>query len=143
AEVTPYPRAGRANARVGLAVVPVEGGAPTAVRWDAERFPYLASVVWKDGPLTLVVLSRDQRDLEVLAADPATGATHRLLAEHDDAWLDLDPSVPRWLDGGSGGFLWSSERDGLRRLELRRSDGTLARTLTATPADLEYLELVD
>ena len=52
----PYPRPGAANVKVRLGVVSASGGTPVFVSWDEARFPYLAKVVWKDGPLTLVVL---------------------------------------------------------------------------------------
>jgi dipeptidyl-peptidase-4 len=140
-QAVPYPRAGRANARVRLGVVAATGGAPTWVRWDEARFPYLATVAWgQGGPLALVVQSRDQRELELLAADPSSGATARLLAERDEAWLDLDQSVPRWLPDGSG-FLWSSDRGGSRQLELRDATGALVRVVSSGAG--EYARLVD
>ena len=142
AEATPYPRPGMANARVRLGVIARTGGKTTWLKWDAERLPYLAAVEWEEAkaPLTLVVLSRLQKDLEVLAADDRSGATTRLLAEHDDAWLNLDPSVPRWLPDGSA-FLWSSERDSSWALELRDRAGKTLRTLVAPEAG--YRALLD
>jgi dipeptidyl-peptidase-4 len=135
-EPTFYPRAGKANVKVRLGVIPAAGGATTWIAWDALRLPYLAKVVWEDqAPLTLVVMDRAQRDLEVLAAEGAR--TRRLLAEHDDAWLNLDPSLPRWLPDGSQ-FLWSSERAGAWQLELRARDGQLVRGLGS-----DYRKLVD
>lgn len=152
----PYPRAGRANARVRLGVLTVPAGdaaAPpwTWLPWDVERFPYLATMRWSEGaPLTLVTQSRDQRYLEVLAYDlPAAHdaptatkapAPRRLLAEHDDAWLNLDQDVPRWLKDGSG-FLWTSDRSGGPQLELRAADGHLLRVLV--DRDQGYQGLVD
>ena len=76
----------------------------------------MAKVVWgADGPLTVVVQSRDQREVVLLAADPATGATRSLWTERDPAWVNLDHEMPRWLPESSlpgGGFLWTSEREG-------------------------------
>src|SRR5579871_3066212 len=65
----PYPRPGHNNAEVKLGIISANGGKPAWVSWDHARYPYLASVVWRNGPLTLVVQSRDQKDLAVLAAD--------------------------------------------------------------------------
>jgi dipeptidyl-peptidase-4 len=136
-EETAYPRAGTPNAIVRLGVIPVGGGATTWVGWDAARLPYLAQVVWKDGPLTLVVVSREQHDLEVLAADE-NGRTRRLIAEHDDAWLNLDPSVPRWLPGGHS-LIWTSEGGGMRHLELRNATGGLERVLGYPTVEVDAL----
>lgn len=96
-----YPAAGTPNADVGLHLVGVRGGPRITVKWDRGYFPYLADVVWSaDGPLTLVVQSRDQKTLRLLRADPRTGDTDVLRERHDRRWLDLVPGVPRWLPDG-------------------------------------------
>jgi dipeptidyl-peptidase 4 len=95
----PYPAAGTDNAEVSLHVVDLAGGR-VEVAWDRAAYPYLVSVTWDDGgPLTLLVQTRDQTATQVLAADPGTGATTELAAQHDPAWVDIVPGVPAWLDG--------------------------------------------
>jgi dipeptidyl-peptidase-4 len=128
--VFPYPRPGRANAVVRLGVVSVDGGPVRWMSWDQERWPYLARVLWESprAPLSLLVQTRDQREAVLLAADEQSGATRALVVESDEAWVNLDRDLPRWLPDGSG-LLWASERDGFRALELRRPDGTLERTV--------------
>lgn len=146
-----YPRAGSDNAVVRLGVLSLQAGAgsPTFIDWPHDRFPYLATVVWqKGGPLLLTVLSRDQHDLELLAATPNDGASSdksawklsRLLAEHDDSWLNIDQDVPRVLADGSG-FLWTSERSGGSALELYDLSGKLLRTLV--PREQGFRKLLD
>lgn len=128
-EANRYPRAGRRNAVVKLAVVPVSGGRPTWIEWDRERFPYLARVAWPArGPLTVVVQNRAQSEVQVLLADARTGQTRAIHSERDDAWVNLEPGLPRWLADGSA-FLWASERSGQSTLELRSPTGALVRTL--------------
>ncbi len=123
-----YPRAGRANAAVRVGVVSAAGGEPVWVQYDRDAYPYLAKAVWQGrAPLTLVVQNRAQTEELVLAVD-AAGATRTLHTERDPAWINLDPSMPRWLPDGSG-FLWSTERDGAFALELRAADGTLQHTV--------------
>jgi dipeptidyl-peptidase-4 len=133
-----YPRAGQANAKVQLAIatVPARAGAkkkppgtqpalvkPVRVKWDQEKFPYLATVRWpKKGPLCILVQRRDQREQVLLAVDPASGATRPLHRETDDAWINLRQSMPRWLADGSG-FLWMTEADGEWRLWLHEPAG--------------------
>ena len=139
-EAQRYPRPGKNNARVRLGLMPVAGGETTWVTWDAAAYPYLAAVAWqKNAPLTLLVLNRRQTDELLLAVDTTTGATTKLLAEHDDAWLNLDPGLPRWLEDGKA-FLWSTERRGGWQLELRAADGALLRELTQP--ELGYRDLV-
>jgi dipeptidyl-peptidase-4 len=137
AVVFPYPRAGTANALVRLGLIAVVGGATTWVKWDQQRYPYLARVLWKEreAPLTILVQTRDQRETALLRVDPRTGATRALHKEADDGWVDLDDDLPRWLPDGSG-FLNVTERPGRRSLELRRSDGSLARIVV--PVELGF-----
>jgi dipeptidyl-peptidase-4 len=95
-----YPAAGTPNADVRLALVGLDG-AHTAVEWDRDAFPYLASVSWTDrGDPLLLVQSRDQRTTRVLAVDVATGGVQLLREDTDDAWVDLKPGAPTWLPGG-------------------------------------------
>ena len=138
-----YPRAGKKNAEVKLGVIPIKGGKTTWIDWDQARYPYLAQVVWeKDAPLTLLVQSRDQREQLLLAADPAKGTTTTLLTEKDDAWVNLDPSMPMWLPGGLG-FLWTTERNGAWELEHHDAKGQLVRTLVPVGAGLMSVVDVD
>ncbi|MCA9290235.1 MAG: DPP IV N-terminal domain-containing protein, partial [Phycisphaerales bacterium] len=119
-----YPRPGHANAIVRLGVVGAEGGPTTWIDWDARRYPYLATVTWDEhGPLALLVQNREQTEEVLLRADPESGATTPLHVERDDAWLNLDQSVPHWLADGS--FLWTTERNGAWQIEHRGRDGTL------------------
>ncbi|NTX66116.1 DPP IV N-terminal domain-containing protein [Myxococcus sp. CA051A] len=135
-----YPRAGKANARVRLGVIPVTGGKTTWVNWDAEKYPYLATVRWPaKGPLTLLVQNRHQTEEVLLAVDVKTGRTTPLLVEKDDAWLELDQTFPHWLEDGSG-FLWGTERNGAPELELRDATGKLVRSLV--PPDAGFGGLV-
>lgn len=136
-----YPRPGKNNVVVRLGVVSVEGGQTTWVDWDSKAYPYLARVDWGEyGPLTILVQSRDQRQLLLLRVDPSTGQTQPLLQERDPAWVNLPEGVPRWLPDDQG-FLWVSERDGGPSLEWRRPDGAFRRTLV--PPDAGFRSLID
>jgi dipeptidyl-peptidase-4 len=112
----PYPAAGTANADVSLWVLPLD---PTAERrevtWDRDAFPYLADVQWPEADrIVLTVQSRDQRRLQVLAADPVTGATDVIFANDDEAWVDLVAGAPTVLDDGR--LAMTADLDGARRL---------------------------
>lgn len=95
-----YPAAGTPNAIVTLVLIGLDG-TRTEVRWDRERFPYLARVHWSaDGPPLLLVQARDQRTQHYLTVDVATGETRTVHADEDEAWLDLFPGVPAWTPDG-------------------------------------------
>jgi dipeptidyl-peptidase 4 len=158
AEPAPYPRPGKANVKVSLGVISIAGGKTTWLKWDAEKLPYLADVRWqRNAPLTLIVQSRDQKDVVLLAAEPKTGATRELLREHDDAWVNLDSAffepdrqtMPAeedneyvWLPDGSG-FLWMTERGGAWQLELHDKTGKLVRVLTPPEMGARGIRHVD
>ena len=136
----PYPRAGRTNADVEVAILELSTGGETWVRWDRDAWPYLATARWEPGaPPTLVLQDRRQQALRVVTVDVATGAVRDLFREEDDAWLNLDQDYPRWLPDGRA-LLWATERDGAWQVELRDAEGT--RLGAVTPTGLGYQGLV-
>ena len=139
-ERTSYPRAGSPNADVRLGLVLLRSGQTTFIDWDRAKYPYLATVTWKGGPLTLYVMDRLQKNAQLLAVDPRTGKTRELLLEHDDAWITLDSTVPRWLPDASG-FVWSSEKTGAWELAMHDADGQLVSVLA--PSKVGYRGLLD
>jgi dipeptidyl-peptidase 4 len=134
-----YPRPGKANVKVRLGVIPVDGGDTVWVQWDRERFPYLVSVVWeKNGPLTISVQTRDQRELQLLEVEAASGRTRTLLVEKDTAWVGVRQDVPRWLPEGKG-FLWASEKAKGWQLEWRKPSGELQKVMVHSTAGFRSL----
>ncbi len=136
-ERTRYPRPGRPNADVRLGIVASTGGATQWITWDREKLPYVATVTWEKSQLAVYALGRAQKDAALLAVHPKSGKTTALLTEHDEAWVNVDPSVPHFLPDGR--FLWSTERGGDWALELRGAKGEAGTTLFAKG----YRELVD
>lgn len=136
-----YPRPGRPNARVDLYVQPLDG---PRIKVDLGADPdiYLGRVDWSKDGKTLYVQreSRDQRRLDLLAVDPATGVTKVILTETDAHWIDLTDDFRPLKDGT---FLWSSERSGFRHLYLHAADGKLIRQVTKGEWPVEQIEGVD
>jgi dipeptidyl-peptidase-4 len=137
-DAPPYPRPGHPNAVVRLGFVSASGPSPgrlglTALRyveWDREAFPYLATVRWPSGGVPVILVQDRAQQNEILfAVDVTTGGTREILREHDDAWLNLDQDVPRFLADGQR-FLWTSERNGEWQLELRSMAGGEPTALT-------------
>ncbi len=137
-----YPRVGRPNAKVDLYIADVATGARTKVDLGAETDIYLARVNWAKDGKTLYVQrqSRDQRTLDILAVDPATGAARVILTETSPHWVDITDDFKPLKDGT---FLWSSERSGNRHLHLYKADGTLVRQVTQGAWPVDMLEGVD
>ncbi len=141
-----YPRPGKANVDVKLGVVPIAGGATKWVAWDREKYPYLATVRWpKEGPLLVLVQTRDQVEVSLQQVDPQTGESKTLLTEKVKPWVNLHQDMPIWWPGK--GFLWISEIDDSAVIERRgasgRRNGVLAdfNVLRAVSFDPEKDEL--
>ena len=95
-----YPQAGTDDAVVTLWVFETESGERVEVRWDRERFPYLSRVHWEHGPPTVLVMTRDQKTVQLLEVDEATGETTVVGERSDPQWIDLPDEAPaRLLDG--------------------------------------------
>ena len=109
-----YPAAGTPNADVSLLLVRLDG---TSVAVDTDRadFPYLVTVGWPDGhePLVLVQ-SRDQRAMRILAVDPGSGRARVLHEDTDPHWLEIVPGVPSWTQDGR--LVWTRDEQDTRRL---------------------------
>ena len=112
-----YPAAGTPNVAVELYVVNADGRGQVKVDLGRDPDIYLARVDWTpDGSALLVQReSRDQRTLDMLRVDPATGKATVLFTEKAGAksWLNLSDIYHLMPDGS---LLWSSERDGYRHL---------------------------
>ncbi|MCB9640297.1 MAG: DPP IV N-terminal domain-containing protein, partial [Myxococcales bacterium] len=135
-----YPRPGKKNAIVRLGILSLKDGKARWIEWDRKKFPYLNTVKWpKRGPLTLLLQDRLQRHARLVAVDLAKLSLRTLLEERDDAWLNIDQSVPHWLPDGKS-FLWSTERSGDWRLELHDQKGALLQILT--PPAMRYRSLL-
>ncbi|MBB3926264.1 dipeptidyl-peptidase-4 [Sphingobium jiangsuense] len=106
-----YPAAGTPNAAVELYILDPAGKARVKVDLGGNPDIYLARVNWSQDGKTLYVQrqSRDQKRLDLLAVDPATGASKVILTETAKTWINLSNAF-RALNDGS--FLWWSERSG-------------------------------
>jgi dipeptidyl-peptidase-4 len=106
-----YPAAGTPNVLVELYVMSPDGAQRVKVDLGADPDIYLARVNWSHDGRTLYVQreSRDQKRLDLLAVDPATGHSSLLFSETSQTWLNLHDNL-RPL--GDGSLIWTSERSG-------------------------------
>src|SRR5262249_23472968 len=72
--------------------------------------------------------SRDQKTLELLRVDAASGRSQVLITERSTTWVPLNRELT-FLQR-SRQFIWASSRDGFQHLYLYANDGTLLRQLT-------------
>jgi len=162
----PYPKAGEQNPACRIGVVAVDkvgsndvtmNGVSTTppITWinvpgDA-RNQYIASLDWIPGTNELVLqrLNRLQNTVNVIIAEPTSGAIRSAFCDRDDAWLDLQSAA--WYGEESSGirfiqegkkFLWLSERNGWRQLFLVDTSGSCA-ALTPPTYDVTEIAGID
>lgn len=118
-----YPAAGTPNVAVTLWLMNPDGNDRVKVDLGNDPDIYLARVDWSKDGRTLFVqrLSRDQKRLDLLAIDPATGASRPVLTETAATWLNLNDDFHPLEDGS---FIWGSERSGFHQL-YRFANGAL------------------
>ena len=116
-----YPAAGTPNVAVSLTVMSADGSHRQKVDLGADPDIYIARVDWSKDGRTLYVQrqSRDQKTLDLLAVDPATGASRTLFSETSKTWVNLTDDFRPLADGS---LIWGSERSGYMHL-YRYADG--------------------
>ncbi|MEV7013871.1 prolyl oligopeptidase family serine peptidase [Streptosporangium sp. NPDC051022] len=124
-----YPAAGTANAQVELFVLTLDG-ARVPVPFDDE---YLVTASWDAHGLSIVTLSRDQKNMRLFEVDPATGGSALVREETDPAWIDVVTGVPGHLSDGT--LVWAANIDGGHRLVIGDRP--------VTPSSLQVREILD
>jgi dipeptidyl-peptidase-4 len=138
ATVVAYPAAGTPNAEVSLLVARLDGSS-ALVDTDPAAFPYLVTVRWQDGHDPLVVVqSRDQRTMRILAVDVSSGGTRVLHEDSDPVWLEIVPGVPAWT--AEGRIVWTRDDEDTRRLVLLAPGGSPE---VVTPPGLQVRGVLD
>ena len=105
-----------------------DGTGQVQVDLGPDKDIYLARVDWSQDGKTLYVQreSRDQKRLDLLAIDPATGKAKVALTESAKSWINLSNNFHALKDGS---FLWWSEKSG--HGHLYRVSGTKWTALTS------------
>lgn len=135
-----YPAAGTPNALVDLFVMKPDGSGQVKVDLGPDRDVYLARVHWAKDGKTLYVQreSRDQKRLDLLAVDPATGKARVVLTETAKSWINLSNNFRPLSDGS---FLWWSQKTG--HGHLYRITGGKWTPLTSGPWEVRDIVGVD
>ena len=111
-----YPAAGTTNPTVALSIFDLEGES-VPVEWDQGGiWEYLVDASWAPRPEpTIVVQTRDQRTMAVMAVQPATGEMTEVYRWTNERWIDIVPGAPSWIGAR---LLTVEDHDDTRRLVL-------------------------
>jgi len=125
-----YPAAGTANTRVELKLASLATAKVTDLDIGLGD-GYLARVKWFPDAKALAIQrqTRDQKRLELVKIDIATGHSRVLLSETSPHWVELHDDF-KFLRSKPQ-FIWSSRRSGYKHLYLYDLEGNLLRQLTS------------
>ena len=139
-------RSGGPVPQVEVYVVDVTSRVRTRIETGKDRDELLSIVGWRADGSELILTRQDRRykHLDLLAADPTTGATRVLLTEAGSTFVrpaasQLGAAGFRALGDGQR-FLWLSERTGWNNIYLYDFSGKLIRPLT--PVQFPVTEFV-
>src|SRR5262249_9102326 len=124
---------------VRIGVADTKSKSTTWLKWDGTAEHYYGRVQWSttDGAIFLQTLSRDQKKLALVRADPATGATKELVTASSPTWIEF--SMMEQLEK-SERFLWTAELGGHIHLQLRdKKTGAVIAQLTK--GDFDVMEI--
>jgi dipeptidyl-peptidase-4 len=139
-----YPFTGKNNVRIKLGVLELATGDTTWVDLGDNEDIYLARVDWTPDSATLLFQrqSRDQKRLDLMAADPELGKSRIVLTETSDVWLNLHHNL-KFLKQVPGEFIWASERSGYQHLYRYDLDGTQLAQITSGDWVVDRLLAID
>ena len=155
-----YPKAGETNSEIRVGVVDARTGEELFFDTDTwyeggDETEYIAAMGWTpplaDGQrdVWMLRLNRDQNHVDLLYADPATGAVREVLSETVSAYVevengfsDTETGTITYLQDGEH-FAWRSPRSGYGHLYLYRNDGTFVRQLTSGDWDVTDFHGID
>ncbi|MDB4879641.1 MAG: family peptidase [Gemmatimonadetes bacterium] len=155
-EWIPYPRVDGAHPRTDVVIVDRASGAQRRLANDGDAESSCFIIGWRpDGSELLYArLSRDVKRVDILAANPVTGAVRTVLTERASTFLYYSVNFLRVSPAPGMGppftpvgnwdrFIWASERSGVNQLYLYDRRGSLIRPLTRTAFPVESVLAVD
>lgn len=129
-EQVPYPKAGDPNPMVKMGIADIASGKTTWVKTDYSVDQYIAWPFWTPDSrkLAIQVVNRDQNDIKIILADPATGDFSEIYNEQRKTWVEFYEDI-YVMENGSG-FIVRSYRNDWENLYFYGWDGKLISRIT-------------
>lgn len=145
-EWLPYTKTGQPLEKVELHFFDPAGPRTIRIQGTGEADFYYRIIGWRPDGAEFIFSKMNRRwnQLDLMAADPETGASRIILSEKTPTCLSWDSrrGQPYFLEQGKT-FLWRSERDGWYHLYLYDIQGHLIWQLTKGPFPVLRIEGVD
>lgn len=142
-ELLPYPKPGEPNPIARLEIFDTQTKQRATVEVGDDREQYVYDIRWSPDSSSLLFnrTNRHQNHLEVMVADPASGATRTLITERQETWQENHPPTRFLADGRR--FIWESERSGFRQFELWDLEKGLIGPLTSGDFPVQSIVRLD
>jgi dipeptidyl-peptidase-4 len=142
-EATPYPKPGDPNPKVKMGIADVNTAKTVWVNTDYSVDQYIAWPFWTPDSkkLAIQVLNRDQNDLRIILADPATGDFTQIYNETRKTWVEFYETIYVMKDGS--GFIVKSYRTDWENLYYYGWDGKIISQITNLNFRVTGIDRVD
>ncbi|MCJ7447258.1 MAG: S9 family peptidase [Bacteroidales bacterium] len=129
-EQVPYPKAGDPNPKVKMGIADIATAKTVWVKTDYSIDQYIAWPFWTPDSkkLAIQVVNRDQNDLKIILADPATGDFTQIYNETRKTWVEFREDIYVMKNGS--GFIIRSYRNDWENLYYYGWDGRQIAQLT-------------
>ena len=129
-EAVPYPKSGDPNPNVKMGIADISTGKTIWVKTDYSVDQYIAWPFWTPDSkkLAIQIVNRDQTDLKIILADPATGDFTQIYEESRKTWVEFREDIHIMRNGS--GFIIRSYRNDWENLYYYGWDGRLIAQLT-------------
>ncbi len=113
-ETWKYPKAGEANSKVDIYIYSIVSGSSKKCETTSDADQYLPRMQWNLNSSYLAIqrLNRHQNKLDILKANPVTGATSILYTETNQYYIEIHD----WIPNEAGDWLHLSEKSGYNHL---------------------------
>jgi len=142
-EATPYPKAGDPTPKVKMGIVDIATAKTVWVKTDYAVDQYIAWPFWTPDSkkLAIQIVNRDQNEIEIVLADPASGDFSKIYDESRKSWVEFFKDIYVMEDGS--GFIVRSYRSDWENLYFIGWDGKLIKQLTNLNFRVTAIERVD
>ncbi len=142
-EQVPYPKSGDPNPKVKMGIADIATTKTTWVKTDYSVDQYIAWPFWTPDSkkLAIQIVNRDQTNLQIILADPATGDYKQIYEESQKTWVEFHEDI--YVMNSGSGFIVRSYKSGWENLYYYGWDGKLISQLTDFDFRVNSISSVD
>ena len=142
-EATPYPKSGDPNPKVKMGIADIATAKTVWVKTDYNIDQYIAWPFWTPDSkkLAIQIVNRDQNEINIILADPASGDFTKIYNESRKTWVEFYEDI--YIMKNGSGFIIRSYRNDWENLYYYAWDGKLLSQLTNFNFRVTAIDRVD